>query len=285
MGKKFYWLKVKEDFFDDKHIRYLRKMPDGDRLVIVYLRMQLYSLKTEGIIEHSNLLPTCAEELALSLDEDVEIVKFALAALEKIGLIEIWSNQTVYMAAMQPNIGREGESAERVRRHRERKALQCNGGLLPSNPPVTNGNTELELERREQSQELRDRISLSPPSDSTKKKAAPVFDDDSVEIVLSKLLYDSILQNDSKFKEPDLQKWAKNIDKLMRLDGRERVEIESVILWCQQDSFWCSNILSTGKLRKQFPALLSKMKNAGRHGAAQTDFSNPDNYKNLTMEV
>ncbi len=113
--KRYYWLKLKEDFFDDKHIRFLRKMPSGDQLVIVYLRMQLYSLKTEGVIEHSNIMPTCAEELALALDEDTEIVKLALAALEKIGLIEVLDNQTVYMAAMQKNVGSEGSSAYRMR--------------------------------------------------------------------------------------------------------------------------------------------------------------------------
>ena len=36
-NKKYYWLKLKEDFFDKKDIRYLRSLPDGDKLIIIYL--------------------------------------------------------------------------------------------------------------------------------------------------------------------------------------------------------------------------------------------------------
>lgn len=50
--KRYYWLKLKEDFFDEKYIKALRKLPQGDSQVIVYLKMQLKSLKTEGIINY-----------------------------------------------------------------------------------------------------------------------------------------------------------------------------------------------------------------------------------------
>lgn len=152
--KRFYWLKLKEDFFDDKHIRFLRKMPDGDKLLIVYQRMQLLSLKTECIIQYSQLMPSCADELALTLDEEPEIVKFALTALQKIGLVEIWDDQTVYMSAMQELIGVEGSSAERVRRHREAKALQCNATQLQSNTNITTCNTE-KRESKEQDKRVK----------------------------------------------------------------------------------------------------------------------------------
>jgi len=139
-NNRYYWLKLKEGFFDDKNIKYLRKLPDGDKLVIIYLRMQLYSLKTEGIINYSCILPSCEEELALALNEDIETVTSALNALVKLKLVEIWDNETIYMAAMQEFIGSEGSSAERVRRHREAKALQCNTN-------VTKCNTEIECSR------------------------------------------------------------------------------------------------------------------------------------------
>lgn len=48
--KKYFWLKLKENFFDDKQIRFLRTLPDGDKIVITYLKMQLKSLKTAGTI-------------------------------------------------------------------------------------------------------------------------------------------------------------------------------------------------------------------------------------------
>ncbi len=124
MQRRYFWLKLKEDFFRDKKIKYLRKMPDGDKLLILYLQMQLASLDGEGIIKYAELMPSYVEELALTLDEEPKIVESALVTLQKVGLIEIWEDKSIYMLAMQDCIGSEGTSAERVRRHRERKALK-----------------------------------------------------------------------------------------------------------------------------------------------------------------
>lgn len=70
------------------------------------------------------------------------------------------------------------------------------------------------------------------------------------------LLRGLILENDEKARVPkDLTAWADTIDKLHRIDGRDWAEIEAVIRWCQDDSFWWKNILSGKKLRKQFTQL------------------------------
>lgn len=142
-NKKYYWLKLKEGFFEEKQIKYLRKLPDGDKLVIAYLKMQLKSLKTEGFIKYDKILPSNIEELAMILDEDTNIINLMIGALQKVNAIEILDDGSFYMIAMQELIGKESESAERVRKFRERrnqKALQCNSD-------VTNCNTEIEIEK------------------------------------------------------------------------------------------------------------------------------------------
>lgn len=175
--KKYYWLKLKEDFFDDKVIKYLRKLPEGDALVIIYLKMQLKSLKAEGFIKYDNILPSYEEELALVLDEDINTVKFAINALLKLGVVERWENDMLYMSSMQQLIGKETAVAERVRKHRASKLINAqnehaqiehnaqnehaqsaqiehnehvqtvdNKGLLPCNTEVTKCNTEIEIE-------------------------------------------------------------------------------------------------------------------------------------------
>lgn len=141
-NKKYYWLKLKEDFFDDKQIKYLRKLPDGDKLVIAYLKMQLKSLRTEGLLKYDKILPSSEEELAMILDEDENIVKFLISALLQVKAIEKLDDGSFYMIAMQELIGKEGRSAERVRNFRERQKQK----LLQSNTNVTNCNTEIELE-------------------------------------------------------------------------------------------------------------------------------------------
>ena len=73
---------------------------------------------------------------------------------------------------------------------------------------------------------------------------------------LSSYLLQKIRANDPNFKQPNLQKWAVTIDKLIRLDKREPEIIRSVIDFATKDNFWKSNILSANKLRKQFTTLM-----------------------------
>jgi len=77
---------------------------------------------------------------------------------------------------------------------------------------------------------------------------------------LAKKLFYLIQQNDPKAKKPNFSSWAGTIDKLMRIDGRSEQEISRVMEFCQNDSFWKSNILSADKLRKQFSRLAIKAK-------------------------
>ena len=147
MSKKFYWLKLKEDFFDEKYIKALRKLPDGDALCIVYLKMQLKSLKTEGIIQYDHILPSAEEELALVLDEDVNVIRLTLQAIISMGLVERWENDALYMVAMQNLIGSETAVAERVRKHRKKQQL------LQCNRHETKGNIEIDIEKKEKSKE------------------------------------------------------------------------------------------------------------------------------------
>lgn len=123
--RRYFWLKLKEDFFEEKYIRALRRLPDGDALVIVYLKLQLKSLKTEGIIKYDHIMPSVADELALLLDEDVNKVKLALQAIVSMGMAELWDDETLYLSAMQSLVGSETSAAARMRRHREQKALHC----------------------------------------------------------------------------------------------------------------------------------------------------------------
>lgn len=92
------------------------------------------------------------------------------------------------------------------------------------------------------------------------------FSNETIEYKLSELLYQSILNNDEKFKKPDLSKWASHIDKLIRIDGRSEEEIRKVIEFASTNDFWKSNILSTSKLRKQFPTLIIQIKRGEKNG-------------------
>ena len=168
-NKKYFWLKLKETFFEEKQIKYLRSLADGDKIVIAYLKMQLKSLKTEGFIKYDSILPSNIDELAMVLDENTNIIKLMIGALQKVNAVEILDDGSFYMIAMQDLIGKEGESAERVRRFRERqeqKLLQCNGD-------VTNCNTEIE---KDIDKEKEKEIEIEKNIKKEKKKKETEFD-------------------------------------------------------------------------------------------------------------
>jgi hypothetical protein len=93
----------------------------------------------------------------------------------------------------------------------------------------------------------------------TNNKEIKTFLSDSIEIRLSELLFNKIISRNPNHKKPDLQAWAKHIGLMIRIDSRPPEDIRRVIEWCQADSFWQSNVLSTEKLRKQFDQLVLKM--------------------------
>lgn len=77
--------------------------------------------------------------------------------------------------------------------------------------------------------------------------------------LLSGLLLSLICARKRNFRQPDLDKWSVDMDKILRLDGRSPEHLTNVIEWCQQDSFWQNNILSPSKLRKQLDRLEMQM--------------------------
>ena len=86
--RRYYWLKLRADFFNQRAIKKLRKLAGGDTFTIIYLKLQLMSITSEGVIYYEGVEDTLAEELALALDEDSDNILFVLTYLERYGLIE-----------------------------------------------------------------------------------------------------------------------------------------------------------------------------------------------------
>ena len=143
MAKKYYWLKLTEDFFTKPKIKKLRKIAGGDTYTIIYLKLQLLSLKNEGTLFFEGIEDNFIEELALNIDEDVDNIKFTVLYLINQKLLEEVESDEFSLPETKAAIGKESESAPRVRKLREKrkeeKSLQCN-------MPVTLCNTEIEIE-------------------------------------------------------------------------------------------------------------------------------------------
>lgn len=150
MEKRYYWLKLKDDFFGSKRIKKLRRMPGGDKLLVIYLKMQLKAVGTDGVLTYTGLESDFAEELALDLDESTEDVKLLLSFLQTYGMCVKIDDEHYLLPFVQSNTGSETASAQRVRKSRARGEEQRNAELLQSgtdalqcNSLVTNCNSDV----------------------------------------------------------------------------------------------------------------------------------------------
>ena len=128
MAKRYYWLKLKDDFFTDKRIKKLRRIAGGDTYTIIYLKMMMKCMNNDGILEYDGIEDSFADELALDLDEDADNVQITVNFLMQAGLLEEMGENHFLMTEVPELIGSETASAQRVREHRERQKT----GLIES---------------------------------------------------------------------------------------------------------------------------------------------------------
>lgn len=148
-NKRYYWLKLMDDFFDSKRIKKLRKMAGGDTFTIIYLKMQLLSLQKGGYLEYSGLEDEFYKEIALDIDEDEVNVQVTIQYLLSCGLLETTDNIEYLLPFVKHNLGSETASTRRSRKSREnaQKMLQCNSGATECNILQQNCNVEIDIEK------------------------------------------------------------------------------------------------------------------------------------------
>ena len=119
-GKRYFWLKLRDDFFESKRIKKLRKLQHGDTLVVIYLKMQLKALKTDGVIEYAGVEDSFDAELALDLNESEEDVARTIDFLLKQGLCEATDeNMTYTFPYVAYNTGSETASTQGIQAQAE----------------------------------------------------------------------------------------------------------------------------------------------------------------------
>ncbi|MBR5941571.1 MAG: phage replisome organizer N-terminal domain-containing protein [Neisseriaceae bacterium] len=156
MGKKYYWLKLKEDFFNNIRMKKLRRIAGGEIFTIIYLKMQLLSLQNEGALIYEGIEETFTDEIALKIDEDPENVKLTCIFLQNCGLIEQTDANTFVLTETVDCIGKESESAKRMRKLRgnsEVKRLetsQCDAGVTQMCANVRKCDIEKEIEKEKE---------------------------------------------------------------------------------------------------------------------------------------
>lgn len=219
--KRYYWLKLKEDYLSSPKIKKLRKIAGGDTFTIIYLKMQLLSIRNGGLLTYEGIEQSFNEELALKLDEDAENVSVTLAYLKAQGLIEENSSGEYFLSEASNNIGSEGASAERKRvfdSKKKNEALLCNGS-------VTSGNASLYLISNSNSNSIS--ISKSNKEDMEDK----VFDEYKVTETLKEIIkgwLDYKKEKRQTYKESGLKGLVSRLVKEAEEKGEDFVKEEIV---------------------------------------------------------
>lgn len=151
-NKRYYWLKLDENFFEDDTIAWLEEQENGKDYVIFYLKLALKSLKDEGrLIRYvgETLIPYDVKALAKLTNTPIDTVAIAIKTFVEIGLIARLGTGEIYLNQINEMIGTETDVAKRVRKHRAKKGAigQRETNLLHCNTGVTKCNTEIEIEK------------------------------------------------------------------------------------------------------------------------------------------
>ena len=175
-NKKYYYMKLKEDFFDTEEMIVLEGIQDGYIYSNILLKLYLKSLKTNGRLMLRDLIPYNAEMIANITRHNVSSVKVALDIFKKLGLIEVLDDGAIYMRDIQNFVGSSSSEADRKRAYRlkikeekerlennnfEQELLDFSENLSEESGTNVRTNVHQRIENRVQSIESRNLDSIS----------------------------------------------------------------------------------------------------------------------------
>ncbi|HEM6196948.1 TPA: phage replisome organizer N-terminal domain-containing protein [Streptococcus suis] len=117
-NKKYYYLKLKDNFFESDEAIILESMPDGYIYSNILLKLYLRSLKNNGLLMFNDLIPYNAQMLATITRHHVGVIEKAIQIFQQLRLIEILDNGAIYMTNIQNFVGQSSTNADRMRESR-----------------------------------------------------------------------------------------------------------------------------------------------------------------------
>ncbi len=171
-NKKYYWMKLKEDFFEDDTIEWLEEQPNGKEYALFYLKLCLKSLKSDGVLIRKvgdMLVPYDAMKLSDMTRTDVDTVVVAMELFQKIKLVEILENGEIYLSSLQDMVGMETSEAQRKRLYRQnnKNLGHCPDivqGVSDKRQPEIEKEIEIEKEKEKDKKKSSAKRSFTPPT-------------------------------------------------------------------------------------------------------------------------
>ena len=179
-NKRFYWIKLRENFFQQETIDWLMEQENGSAYIVLYLKMCLLTANTSGELIRTigdMTIPYEPKKISQKTGFDIDTVNVALSLFKHLGLIEETQEGIPVMPEVKNMVGSESESAARVRKYRKKKKA------LQSNTEVTNKAWQSNVENRDKSIENRDKSKEN--RDKEQEKEERHFDDDEKKKILT----------------------------------------------------------------------------------------------------
>lgn len=145
-NQKYYYMRLKEDFFDTEEMKLLESLPDGYLYSNILLKLYLMSLKKAGRLMFNERIPYNAQMIATLTRHQVGTVEKALGVLKEFGFIEILDTGAIYMLDVQSFVGQSSTEADRKREYRAQIVAEKNSACLI--PPV-DADASLDMAERE----------------------------------------------------------------------------------------------------------------------------------------
>lgn len=157
------WIKIVVDIFDDEKIRLIESMPDGDALIVIWIKLLCLAGKqnNHGVFMINDRLPYTEEMFATIFNRNISTVKLALSTFEKFGMIEIYNNTVIIpkwekhqsLDALEKS--REA-TRQRVKKWREQqKLLTCSECNVTDNVTVTESNADrIRIENKKENKNI-----------------------------------------------------------------------------------------------------------------------------------
>lgn len=167
---KYYWLKLKRDFFKRHDIRIVEGMPNGKEYILFYLKLLCESVDHEGSLRFSDQIPYNEDMLAIITDTNIDVVRSAVKIFTELKMMEILDDGTIFMAEVEGMLGYETEWAKKKREYRERLSEdkprtiegQCPQNVLTMSDKSIEKEKELEIEKEKDNSPKRKRF--TPPT-------------------------------------------------------------------------------------------------------------------------
>lgn len=119
-NQKYYYLKLKDNFFDTDEMIVLESMPDGYLYSNILLKLYLRSLKYNGRLMFNERIPFNSTMLAQVTRHNVGVIEKAMQIFQELGLVEILDNGAIYLLDIQNFIGKSTTEADRIRNYRKK---------------------------------------------------------------------------------------------------------------------------------------------------------------------